>query len=208
MSGPHLFSELCDWESSFLFASLSLVPSFSSSSVPATPWKSWSYSGSGSCSVLVGGPGDCRDWNRARPRLRLPKALGLGRLRTDAFDDCLENWRENWRPRGRVGGRFVQRNSLGPNWVGEQQTVELVLEIQRKTLTFPLVQLWLLVILVIPLSQNSSIMVSLRPEFDKQTEVRTLNYLEVSKPGASSEGEGSSPFWDCAASPLPEDSML
>lgn len=82
-----------------------------------------------------GGPGDCRDWNRARLRLRLPRALGLGRLRIDPLDDCLENWRENWRPRGWVG-RFwafsvVQRNALGPSWVGEQQTEEVVLEMQR-----------------------------------------------------------------------------
>lgn len=52
------------------------------------------------------------------------------------MDDCLENWRENWRPRGRIGGRFwmfsvVQRKGLGPSWVGEQQTDEPVLEIQR-----------------------------------------------------------------------------
>lgn len=127
--------KLCDWELGFLISSLLLVPSLSSSSVPGIPWNSWLYSRSGSCRVFVVGPGDRRDWNRARPRRRLPRALGLGRLRTDPFDDCLENWRENWRPRGRVGGRFckfcvVQRNSLGPIWVGETQA-ELLLEIQR-----------------------------------------------------------------------------
>lgn len=127
------FFKLCDWD--FLVSLLLLVPSLSSSSAPAIPWKSWLYSGSGSCRVSEGGPGDCRHWNWARPRLRLPRALGLGRLRTDPLDDCLENWRENWRPRGRVG-RFwtfsvVQRNALGPSWVGEQQTEEPILEIQR-----------------------------------------------------------------------------
>ncbi len=86
--------------------------------------------------MSVGGPGDRRDWNRARPRLRLPRALGLGRLRTDPLDDCLENWRENWRPRGRICGRLLlfsvaQRNAFGPSWVGEQQTKEPVLEGQR-----------------------------------------------------------------------------
>lgn len=53
--------------------------------------------------MSVVGPGDRRDWNRTRPRLRLPRALGLGRLRTDAFDVCLENWSENWRLRGCIG---------------------------------------------------------------------------------------------------------
>lgn len=90
--------------------------------------------------MSVGGPGDRRDWNRARPRLRLPRALGLGRLRIDPFDVCLENWRENWRPRGRVGGKFwafsvVQRNSLGPSEVGEQQTEDPALDIQRMSQT-------------------------------------------------------------------------
>lgn len=82
-----------------------------------------------------GGPGDCRDRNRLRPRLRLPRALGLGRLRTDPLDDCLENWRENWRPRGRDGQflpfRVVQRKALGPSWVGETQVRELFLEMKR-----------------------------------------------------------------------------
>lgn len=138
--GSHFFSKFCDCEFVFLISSLLLVPSLSLSSVPAIPWKSWSYSGSGSCRVSVGGPGDRRDWNRARPRLRLPRALGLGRLRTDPLDVCLENWRENWRPRGRVSGRFwmfnvVQRNSLGPSEVGEQQTGEPDLDIQRLSQT-------------------------------------------------------------------------
>lgn len=83
-----------------------------------------------------GGPFDCRDWNLPRPRLRLPRAFGLGRLWIEPLDDCLENWRENWRPRGRVG-RFltfgaIQRNALGPIWVGKKQTEELFLKVQRK----------------------------------------------------------------------------
>lgn len=95
MSGYHTFSELCDWESGFLLSSMSLAPSLLSSSVPVIPWKSWSYSGSGICRVSEEGPGDRLDWNRARIRCRLPKPLGLGRLRTDPLEVCLENWREN-----------------------------------------------------------------------------------------------------------------
>lgn len=73
-----------------------------------------------------GGLAGGRDRNRARQRLRRrPRAEGLGRLRTEPLDDCLENWRENWRPLGRTGPpgllRVVQRKARGPSWVGEMQ---------------------------------------------------------------------------------------
>lgn len=121
---------------SILWLVLLLLVSFLSvSSFPAIPWKLWLYSASGSCRVSEEGLCGCWVGNRPRPCLHLPRALGLGRLRIDPLDDCLENWREYWRPRWRVGWFWtlsvVQRNAFGPSWVGEQQNDKPVLEIQR-----------------------------------------------------------------------------
>ncbi|KAF3859714.1 hypothetical protein F7725_022113 [Dissostichus mawsoni] len=98
------------------------VSSFSSSSVPASPWKSLSYSGSGSwsgsCKVSAG---DRWDWKQASVRFLFPRPLGLGKLRTDALDDCLENWSENCRPEVWRGGGASNETPLVPAGSGSNR---------------------------------------------------------------------------------------